>query len=158
MIYCGIDPGLRSGAVGAIDHNGRYIGCFDIPADEKRINVCALSNMLSNLIDGEDAVFTVELVNPMPGQGSVSTGGFMRAAGAIEAVVMLKARPVFFVPPNVWKKKMGLTSEKADSLTMARLLFADPLAQSSLKRKKDNNRAEALLLASYQRELEYGEI
>ena len=158
MIYVGIDPGLRSGAVGAIDHNGRYIGCFDIPSDDKRINVCALSNMLSNLLDGDDAIFCVELVNPMPNQGSVSTGGFMRAAGAIEAVVQLRAQPVFFVPPRVWKRAMKLTSEKADSLTMARLLFADPLAQSSLKRKKDNNRAEALLLAYYQRELEYGEL
>lgn len=154
MIYVGIDPGLRSGAVGAIDHNGRYIGCFDIPSDDKRINVCALSNGLINLIRGDDAIFTVELVNPMPGQGSVSTGGFLRAAGAIEAVVLLKARPTFFVIPRVWKKAMNLTSDKQDSLDLARILFPD----APLTRKRDNNRAEALLLAYYQRELEYGEI
>lgn len=154
MIYVGIDPGLRSGAVGAIDHNGKYIGCFDIPADEKRISVCSLYRMLTDLVNDDDAIFCVELVNPMPGQGSVSTGGFMRAAGAIEAVVLLKARPVFFVPPRVWKKAMKLTSDKADSLDMARKLF--PAAP--LSRKKDNNKAEALLLAKYQWGLEYGEI
>lgn len=154
MIYVGIDPGLRSGAVGAIDHHGGYVGCFDIPADDKRINVCSLSNLLGSLVGNDDAIFCVELVNPMPGQGSVSTGGFMRAAGAIEAVVQLKARPVFFVPPRVWKKSMGLTSDKVDSLVMARGMFPN----APLTRKKDNNRAEALLLASYQRGLEYGEI
>ena len=154
MIYVGIDPGLRSGAVGAIDHNGKYIGCFDIPADEKRISVCSLYRMLTDLVNDDDAIFCVELVNPMPGQGSVSTGGFMRAAGAIEAVVLLKARPVFFVPPRVWKKAMKLTSDKADSLDMARKLFPE----APLSRKKDNNKAEALLLAKYQWGLEYGEI
>lgn len=154
MIYVGIDPGLRSGAVGAIDHNGKYIGCFDIPADEKRISVCSLYRMLTDLVNDDDAIFCVELVNPMPGQGSVSTGGFMRAAGAIEAVVLLKARPVFFVPPRVWKKAMKLTSDKADSLDMARKLFPS----APLSRKKDNNKAEALLLAKYQWGLEYGEI
>lgn len=153
MIYCGIDPGLRSGAVGAVDHNGKYIGCFDIPSDEKRINVCMFSIYLSNLLQGESCIFCVELVNPMPGQGSVSTGGFMRAAGAIEAVVQLRNMSVFFVSPRVWKKAMGLTSNKNDSLFMARTLFPE----APLTRKKDNNRAEALLLARYQRGLEYDE-
>jgi len=147
MIYVGIDPGLRSGAVGAVDHNGKYIGCFEIPSGDKRIDVKELKFQLNSLIDGQDAEIIIELVNPMPGQGSVSTGGFMRAAGAIETVATLTCFPVHFISPRLWKKAMGLTSEKADSLTMARALFP----QASLARKKDNNRAEALLLAEYYR-------
>lgn len=147
MIYVGIDPGLRSGAVGAIDHHGDYVGCFDIQSDEKRIDARLLKNDLSFLICNSDVEVCIELVNPMPGQGSVSTGGFMRAAGAIEAVALLILCPVTFVPPRVWKKAMGLSSDKEASLTMARKLWP----KAPLARKKDNNRAEALLLAEYLR-------
>ena len=44
-------------------------------------------------------------------------------------------------------RSMGLDSQKAGSLDKARLLF--PTAD--LDRKKDHNRAEALLLAEYSR-------
>ena len=47
----------------------------------------------------------------------------------------------------VWKRSMGLDSTKSVSLDKARLLF--PTAE--LDRKKDHNRAEALLLAEYSR-------
>jgi len=152
MKYIGVDPGLRSGAAGAIDHHGRFIGCFDIPStDMKRIDAVRTSEELSRLVAGDDAQFVVELVNPMPGQGSVSTGGFMRAAGSIEAIVALKRMTTTLVPPRVWKKAMGLTSEKQDSLEMARKLWPN----APLSRKKDNNRAEALLLAEYIRRMEY---
>ena len=147
MIYVGIDPGLRSGAVGAIDHNGQYIGCFDIQSDEKRIDARLFKEALHGIIQNHDVEICIELVNPMPGQGSVSTGGFMRAAGAIEAVAMLIRCPVTFVPPRVWKKAMSLSSDKSASLDLARQLY--PMAP--LIRKKDNNRAEALLLAEYLR-------
>jgi hypothetical protein len=49
------------------------------------------------------------------------------------------------VPPRVWKRDMGLTANKADSLTMARRLWPE----APLKRSKDNGRAEALLLAEW---------
>jgi len=110
---------------------------------------------LSDLVNGEDVVYCMELVNPMPNQGSVSTGGFMRAAGAIEAVVRLKAKPVFMYSPRVWKKAMGLNADKIVSLVKARELWPCDRAGAQLKRKRDNNRAEALLLAEYQRRLAY---
>lgn len=45
--------------------------------------------------------------------------------------------------PNSWKKKMDLTSDKEECRAYARQLF--PMVE--LNRKKDHNRAEALLLA-----------
>ena len=46
MIFIGIDPGLRSGAIGSIDHNGRYIYAYDIPADGDRIDVKELKEII----------------------------------------------------------------------------------------------------------------
>ena len=61
-----------------------------------------------------------------------------------------RVRPVEDTDPRVgplWKRTMGLDSQKAGSLDKARLLF--PTAD--IERKKDHGRAEALLLAEYGR-------
>jgi crossover junction endodeoxyribonuclease RuvC len=51
------------------------------------------------------------------------------------------------VRPRAWKKDMGLTADKDESLSMARELWPD----APLARKKDNGRAEALLIAEWLR-------
>lgn len=51
------------------------------------------------------------------------------------------------VTPALWKKQMGLSSDKTDSLDKARTLFPD--LSSLLNRKKDHNRAEALLIGHW---------
>lgn len=147
MIYVGIDVGLRSGAVAAIDHNSVVVGCADIPSVGDRVNVIALHRMILDMIGTQDFHITIEEVGVMPKQGISSTGLFMRAAGAIETVALLLTKDVLLVRPTKWKKIMKVTSEKDTSLTLARELF--PAA--SLKRKKDHGRAEALLLAEYGR-------
>jgi crossover junction endodeoxyribonuclease RuvC len=57
------------------------------------------------------------------------------------------AVPLALFTAAVWKRSMGLDSSKSVSLDKARLQF--PTAD--LDRKKDHNRAEALLLAEYSR-------
>lgn len=54
---------------------------------------------------------------------------------------------VFPVRPEVWKKALGLTSVKDESRIMAIEHF--PAQADYLKRKKDHNRAEAMLLLRY---------
>ena len=74
MIYCGIDPGLVSGAVAAIDHHGHFIGSFFIEHQDKRILPIVFKNSLLRLIDPkEGAEIAVENVHSMPGQGIAST-------------------------------------------------------------------------------------
>jgi hypothetical protein len=51
------------------------------------------------------------------------------------------------VTPQKWKKDLKLDSDKNKSLALARELW--PLAP--LERKKDNGRAEALLMAEWLR-------
>lgn len=145
-IYLGIDPGLKSGAYGIIDCNGKYIYCDDIQSENDRVNTKILREQISQKIYKMDLEIIIENVFVMPGQGISSSGKFMRAVGAIETVAELFA-PVHFVYPNKWKKALGLTSDKQDSLLMARKLWKD----APLSRKKDNGRAEALLLAEWGR-------
>ena len=147
MIFIGIDPGLRSGAIGAIDHNGAFVYCADVAADGERINVRRLKDQLLYCIPvGDVAEIVIEDVFVMPGQGSSSTDKFMRAAGAMEAVCLLTAT-THVVRPQKWKKEMALTSEKQDSLDMARAMWPD----ADLKLKKHHGKAEALLIAEWLR-------
>ena len=53
---------------------------------------------------------------------------------------------VHAVPPRVWQRWYGIKA-KGDALDKARALY--PLAESHLARKKDHNRADALLLAHF---------
>ena len=148
MIYIGVDPGLRSGAIGAIDHDGKFVGVHDIAADGDRIDARALKQMILDMTrPGDDYAICLEQVWTMPKQGIASTGRFMRAYGAIGAVCELLCDRVFYVTPQVWKKDMKLTSDKEQSLSEARQRFP----QAVLKLKKDHGKAEALLIAEYAR-------
>jgi hypothetical protein len=55
--------------------------------------------------------------------------------------------PWMLVTPHKWKKDMGLTADKNESLAMARELWPN----APLARKMDNGRAEALLMAEWLR-------
>lgn len=148
MIFIGVDPGLRSGAIGSIDHNGKYIYAYDIPADGDRIDVKELKEIIYKLIvPGDSFLICIEHVGVRPGQGISSSGKFMRAFGAIEATAHLVGDRVEMVLPQAWKKAMGLKADKNQSLKMARELF--PSAMLNLK--KHHGKAEALLIAEYAR-------
>lgn len=148
MIYIGIDPGLRSGAIGAVDHDGKFVGVADIPAIENRIDARALKSLILRMtVPGDDYLICIEQVWTLPKQGVASSGRFMRAFGGIGAVAEILCDKVLYVPPQVWKKAMNVTSFKEDSLVVARLAFP----QAILKLKKDHGKAEALLLSEYAR-------
>lgn len=146
-VFIGIDPGLVSGAVGAIDHNGKFIYCGDIAGDAGRIIPGRLKNQLLDCIQsGDVAQIVIEDVHTMPGQGIASSGRFMRAAGAIEAICYLTA-VTHMVSPQRWKKDMGLDGDKNLSLESAQTLWPE----SGINLKKHHGRAEALLIAEWLR-------
>lgn len=146
MIYIGIDPGF-SGAWGIVDHHGRYVSCGDMHNDGYRIQTRMVTAELRQGIDMQDCMVVVEQVHAMPKQGVSSTFKFGVAYGAALAIADRVTQSVILVTPAVWKRKMGLTGDKTDSLEMARELW--PTAP--LQRQKDNGRAEALLLAEFLR-------
>jgi hypothetical protein len=140
MIYVGIDPGAISGAIAAVDHDSKFIGAA---------NIEHLNGRILPIDPKEGGEIGIEAVHVMPGQGAVSTGKFMRAAGAIEAVATLTRYSVHFITPQTWKKFWGLSRDKNDSLLLAREKW--PKAGMHINKKKHHNIAEALLIAEFLR-------
>jgi len=145
--FIGIDPGLRSGAAAALDCRGAYIGHYEIRTIGDRIDASALYGWFLTVVPAfEEGHIVIEDVWVMPKQGSVSSAGFMRAAGAIEATAALMGWPVTMVRPQVWKKHHGLIkASKADDLAMARVMWPD----APLKLAKSHGIADSLLIAKW---------
>ena len=142
-IFIGLDPGSASGAWGIIDEHGGYVDCGEIPTVDSRVNSVALS-LLLHTIGASTIYIAVEDVHTMPGQGISSSGKFMRAAGATEAVAALVGDEVVLVRPQVWKKHHGLIGkDKNASLELAQRIWPD----APLNLKKHHGRADALLMA-----------
>lgn len=162
MIVIGIDPGL-TGAVAVMDHNGTR-AVFDLPTMpvpgagpkalvKNKIDGRALCQLLLQhcpAAEGKPRVF-LEKVNTMGGANNAvqTQGSLMRSLGAIESVIECLNYPMEQVAPQSWKKQFGIGSDKAKALETARKLH--PEAAADLKRVRDHNRAEAVLLAHYGR-------
>jgi crossover junction endodeoxyribonuclease RuvC len=150
MIHIAIDPGL-TGAIAAIDDSAQLVLCADLPVTRDNKLAWIDSNDLTGLflecLQGRPARITLERSQAMPGQGVSSTFCTGVVMGSILAACQRISVPLTLVTAAVWKRSMGLDSSKSVSLDKARLQF--PTAD--LDRKKDHNRAEALLLAEYSR-------
>jgi Holliday junction resolvasome RuvABC endonuclease subunit len=146
MKILGIDPGF-SGAWGMIDWHGDFVSCGDMLNDSKQLLTNNIHREISQARDGADLEICVEAVHSMPSQGVASTFKFGIAFGMALALMQRINAPTHMVAPQKWKRDLGLTSDKNDSLDLARKLWAN----APLERKKDNGRAEALLLAHWWR-------
>lgn len=142
MLIVGIDPGF-SGAWGMIDHHGKYWSCGDMHNNKSVIDTRAVYAEMLQARDGQDCEVVIESVHAMPGQGVSSTFKFGMAFGAALALAERLGTTVHLVSPRQWKKSLKLDSDKDKSLLLARELWPN----APLKRKKDNGRAEALLMA-----------
>jgi Holliday junction resolvasome RuvABC endonuclease subunit len=149
MMYLGIDPGF-TGAWGLIDHHGKYQSCGDMLNNGKHILSRSVWAEMCQAVDRQDLQCVIEAVHSMPGQGVSSSFKFGMAYGAAISIMERFHCPWHMVTPQKWKKDMGLTADKNNSLAMARELW--PTAP--LTRKKDNGRAEALLMAEWLRRQE----
>ena len=145
-LYLGIDPGF-SGAWGMIDHNGKYQSCGDMLNNGKHILSNYVHAEIIQAIDRQEVQAVIEAVHSMPAQGVASSFKFGLAYGMAIAIMERLRCPWHMVTPQKWKKDMGLTSDKNQSLDMARELWPN----APLERKKDNGRAEALLMAEWLR-------
>ena len=140
----GIDPG-KSGAVAVI---GR--GKFEVRRDFKTFADIAYA--VQALSEGVTHV-VMELVHAYPGQGVVSCFTFGKTAGIAQGALAL-ALPAVEIEepaPHIWQKfyRQFLSLPKEadfDSRSLATRLF--PCASASyLKRVKDHNTGDAILLA-----------
>jgi crossover junction endodeoxyribonuclease RuvC len=157
VIHIAVDPGL-TGAIAAIDDQAQLVLCADLPVIRHGklawIDANELTDLLMTARDGLTARIVIKRSQGMPGQGISSTFCIGVVLGSILAACQRIAVPLDLVTAAAWKGAMGLGSEKAVSLDRARLAF--PTAE--LDRKKDHNRAEALLLAEYSRRAWAGKV
>jgi crossover junction endodeoxyribonuclease RuvC len=155
-IWVAIDPGV-SGAIAAIGHGGARVA--DIPTLEipgtgrtKRVvHGYALAVLLRQMVPAEEAAIVVlEDVHAMPSNvsGSGANTSLMHSKGVIEGVLSVLRMEVRSVNTRKWKGMFGLGADKAHALEIARKLYP-ALADSHLKRAKDHNRADAILMAHF---------
>lgn len=155
----GIDPGL-SGAVGVLA-DGEAVAVHDMPTrkvgDWGEVDAQRLAEVIRSVRrDYPGAVFfaCVERVGARPGDGGTSAFRFGESSGKAKAVLESLGVPYSRAIPAVWKRHYGLIGEnKGGSLDVARRLF--PGMGEQLKRKKDDGRAEALLLARWNFNLQF---
>ena len=87
----------------------------------------------------------------MPGQGVTSMFNFGQSFGILKGICSAMQLPMYFVRPAKWKKYFGLiNSEKGASRTKAIEMF--PYFSSQLSKKKDINKADAILIAYFHHE------
>ena len=88
----------------------------------------------------------IEKVGAMRGDGGTSAFRFGESSGKAKAVLETLGIPYTRAIPAVWKRHYGLLKQPKDA---ARLLAIRrfPSMADDLKRKKDNGRADALLIA-----------
>ena len=145
-VTIGIDPGYKTGAVAII--NDDFAEVHDLPTfEEGGINCIELMEILTDFDDVDHII--IEKVGPMPKQGVVSMFKLGFGFGQILSAAALSRSPYSLVTPVVWKRAMNLPRDKDAARRLAIQWF--PKLADQLKRKKDEHRAEALLLAAYHR-------
>ena len=155
MLIIAIDPGIN-GAI-CFFENGQVKDVLEMPTmadgkkNKRQINGHQMYNELSSRIkecNTENINVIVEQVSAMPGQGVTSMFNFGQSFGVIKGICAAMQLPIFFVRPAKWKKHFELiNSQKDASRTKAIEMF--PKISSILSKKKDSNKADAILIASF---------
>ena len=155
MLIIGIDPGI-SGSI-CFFEDGKVIDLVEMPSmadgkkNKRQVNGAQIYNEISLRIKNfnkEDIRVVIEQVSAMPGQGVTSMFNFGQSFGVLKGICSAMQLPMYFVRPAKWKKYFNLiNSEKDASRTKAIQIF--PYISSELSKKKDANKADAILLASF---------
>ena len=155
MLIIGIDPGI-SGSICFLQ-DGKILNAIEMPTmtegkkNKKQVNGSQIYNEICKIIDNiekQDIRVVIEQVSAMPGQGVTSMFNFGQSFGILKGISSAMQLPVYFVRPAKWKKYFNLiNSEKDASRTRAIEIF--PYFSSQLSKKKDSNKADAILIASF---------
>ena len=155
MLVIGIDPGI-SGSICFLE-DGIIKDVVEMPTmtegkkNKKQVNGSQIFNEISFRIktyEKKNIKVVIEQVSAMPGQGVTSMFNFGQSFGILKGICSAMQLPIYFVRPAKWKKYFNLiNSEKDASRTRAIEIF--PYFSSNLSKKKDSNKADAILLASY---------
>tara|TARA_B110001454_G_C12526485_1_gene353323 strand:- start:207 stop:695 length:489 start_codon:yes stop_codon:yes gene_type:complete len=153
MIIIGIDPGI-SGAI-SILKNKKVIEVYDTPTmidgkkNKRQVNGAQVSNIIKERLNEDNEInVVVEHVNAMPGQGVTSMFNFGQSFGVIKGICSALTLPIYFVRPSKWKKHFNLIKTNKDA-SRTKAIEIYPEISAKLSRKKDGNKADAILIARY---------
>ena len=155
MLIIGIDPGI-SGSICFLT-DGKILDVIEMPTmadgkkNKRQVNGSQIFNEISKRIhdvEKKNIRVVIEQVSAMPGQGVTSMFNFGQSFGILKGICSAMQLSMYFVRPAKWKKYFGLIkSEKDASRTKAIEIF--PYFSSRLSKKKDSNKADAILIASF---------
>ena len=151
-VIVGIDPGV-SGAI-CILRNGKVTMTCDMPImvdgtkSKRQVNAAELANILINEKIGEHDKIILESVSAMPGQGVTGMFSFGQSFGVIKGVCAALKLPLHLVRPVKWKKHFNLLNSEKDA-SRTKVIEMYPYISSQVSKKKDANKADAILIAKY---------
>ena len=155
MLIIGIDPGI-SGSI-CFFENGKILDVVEMPTmtegkkNKRQANGSQIYNEIIkriNKTEKQNIRVIIEQVSAMPGQGVTSMFNFGQSFGILKGICSAMQLSMYFVRPVKWKKYFNLiNSEKDASRTRAIEIF--PYFSGQLSRKKDSNKADAILISSF---------
>ena len=158
MLIIGVDPGISGSICFLLD--GKILEVLEMPTmaegkkNKKQINGSQIFNEINRVIkkiQNQEVRVVIEQVSAMPGQGVTSMFNFGQSFGILKGICSAMKLPMYFVRPAKWKKYFNLiNSEKDASRTKAIEIF--PYFSQELSKKKDANKADAILIASFYNE------
>ncbi len=155
MLIIGIDPGI-SGAI-CFFQNGEITDVIDMPSmadgkkNKRQINSQQVFNEISERIFNipkKEIIVVIEQVSAMPGQGVTSMFNFGQSFGVLKGICSAMQLSMYFVRPAKWKKYYGLIKTEKDA-SRTKVIEIFPYISSKLSKKKDSNKADAILIANF---------
>ena len=155
MLIIGIDTGI-AGAI-CFFESGEVIDVIDMPTmsegkkNKRQVNGRQIFFEISKRIEEyspKNIRVIVEQVSAMPGQGVTSMFNFGQSYGVIKGICSAMQLPIFFVRPIKWKKYFNLVNTQKDA-SRTKVIEIFPNISSILSKKKDANKADAILIASF---------
>ena len=155
MLIIGIDPGI-SGSL-CFFEDGKIIDVIEMPVmaegkkNKRQINGPQTYNEILkriNKFQKKDIIVVIEQVSAMPGQGVTSMFNFGQSFGVLKGICSAMQLSMFFIRPAKWKKYFGLIKSQKDA-SRTKVIEIFPYISSELSRKKDSNKADAVLIASF---------
>ena len=158
MLIIGIDPGI-SGSICFLE-DGIIKDVLEMPTmtegkkNKKQVNGSQIFNEISFRIktyEKKNIKVVIEQVSAMPGQGVTSMFNFGQTFGSIKGICAALNLPIFFVRPAKWKKHFDLINSSKDA-SRTKVIEMYPSISPRLSKKKDVNKADAILIARYFRD------